>query len=128
VAEVVRQKDSLGLSDGFAPEVLLFDLIDPLQYVGADALKKRAKEWLSSFQGPVDFDVRDLRITAGNEVAFCHSLNHVSGMKKDGQSIDMWWRATVCFHKLDGQWTVTHEHNSVPFDMRSGKASLGLKP
>lgn len=76
----------------------------------------------------VDLDVRDLRITAGNEVAFCHSLNHVRGMKKDGQSIDMWWRATVCFHKLDGQWTVTHEHNSVPFDMRSGKASLGLKP
>jgi ketosteroid isomerase-like protein len=76
VAEVVRQKDSLGLSDGFAPEVLLLDLIDPLQYVGADGLKKRAKEWLSSFQGPVDFDVRDLRITAGNEVAFCHSLNH----------------------------------------------------
>lgn len=44
-AEAVRRKDSLGLTEGFAPEVLLFDLIDPLQYVGADALKKRAKEW-----------------------------------------------------------------------------------
>jgi ketosteroid isomerase-like protein len=40
----------------------------------------------------------------------------------------MWWRTTVCFRKLDGKWMVTHEHNSVPFDVESGKASLDLKP
>jgi ketosteroid isomerase-like protein len=36
--------------------------------------------------------------------------------------------ATVCFHKIDAKWMVTHEHNSVPFDVESGKASLDFKP
>lgn len=36
--------------------------------------------------------------------------------------------ATVCFHKIDEKWMVTHEHNSVPFDAKSGKASLDFKP
>ena len=40
----------------------------------------------------------------------------------------MWWRATVCYRKLDGRWLVTHEHASVPFDAQSGQASLGLEP
>jgi ketosteroid isomerase-like protein len=40
----------------------------------------------------------------------------------------MWWRATVCYRKLDGQWMITHEHASVPFDAQSGQASLALEP
>jgi ketosteroid isomerase-like protein len=40
----------------------------------------------------------------------------------------MWWRTTVCFRKIDEKWMVTREHNSVPFDPKSGKASLDLKP
>jgi len=36
----------------------------------------------------------------------------------------MWWRATVCYRKMDGEWKITHEHNSVSFDVKSGKASL----
>ena len=64
----------------------------------------------------------------GDDVAFSHSLNHVSATTKDGQRLDMYWRATVCFRKLDGSWTVTHTHSSVPFDMETGQASLDLEP
>jgi hypothetical protein len=31
-------------------------------------------------------------------------------------------------HKIDGRWMVTHEHVSVPFDMKSGQALMDLKP
>jgi uncharacterized protein (TIGR02246 family) len=127
-AEAVRARDSAGLVSNFAPDALLFDLINPLQYVGADALKNRAEQWLSSFEGPIGYQTRDLRITAGDDVAFCHSLNRVNGTTRDGKKIDMWWRATVCFRKIDGDWMVTHEHSSEPFDMKSGRASLDLKP
>jgi uncharacterized protein (TIGR02246 family) len=127
-AEAVRAKDSIGLVSNFAPDVLLFDLINPLQYIGAGALRKRAEEWLSSFQGAIDYEIRDLSITAGDDVAFCHSLNRVRGTNREGKSIDMWWRATVCFRKVEGNWTVTHERSSVPFDMETGRASLNLKP
>lgn len=126
--EAIRSKDINRLMSNHAPDVLSFDLLNPLQYAGMDALRKRAQEWLSSFQGPIGFEMRDLSITAGDEVAFCHCLNGVNGTTKDGKKIEMWWRATVCYRKLDGKWMVTHEHSSVPFDMESGKALLDLEP
>ena len=126
--EAVRAKDSKLLESGIAPGAILFDLIEPLQYRGSDALQRRAEQWFSSFQGPIDYEVRDLHIATSEGVAFCHSLNHVHGANTEGKIVDMWWRATVCFEKTNGKWTVTHEHNSVPFDMKSGKASMGLRP
>jgi ketosteroid isomerase-like protein len=70
------------------------------------------------------YEVRDLAVTAGDEVAFCHSINRVSGVKVDGTKIDMKCRATVGFRKVDGNWTAIHEHGSFPFDMNSGVASF----
>jgi uncharacterized protein (TIGR02246 family) len=126
--KAVRAKDVSGLMASYAPDVLVFDLVNPLQYRGFDALRKRAAEWLSSFEGPVGYEVHDLRISAADDVAFGHSLNRVSGTTTQGKKIDMSWRATVCCRKIDGKWMVTHGHSSVPFDMESGKASLDLKP
>jgi ketosteroid isomerase-like protein len=71
--------------------------------------------------------LRNLSITVGDDVAFCHSLNGVSGTSKSGAKVDMWWRATNCFRKIDGTWLVTHGHSSEPFDMKSGKALLDLR-
>jgi ketosteroid isomerase-like protein len=105
-----------------------FDVVNPLQHTGSDALKKRAEEWFASFEGRIGYEIRDLSITAGDDVAFSYGLNHVSATKIGGGQLDMWWRTTVCFRKIDGQWMVTHEHSSVPFDVESGKASLQLKP
>ena len=68
------------------------------------------------------------RIAADEDVGFCHGLHHVNGTRTDGTTLDMWWRATVCFRKLDRKWMVTHAHSSVPFDVNSGRASLDLKP
>jgi uncharacterized protein (TIGR02246 family) len=127
-AEAIRTKDPVALMSRHTPDALLFDLIDPLQYVGKDAATKRAEQWLSSFEGPVSFEYRDLAISAGDGVAFSHSLNHVAGTTVKGQEISMWWRATVCYRKIEGTWRVTHEHCSVPFDMESGIASLQLEP
>jgi len=69
-----------------------------------------------------------LEITTGNDVAFCHYLYRVSGTLKGGGKINMWVRATVCFRQTDGKWMIVHEHQSVPFDVEMGKASLNLQP
>jgi ketosteroid isomerase-like protein len=126
--KAVRAKDIIGAMSSSASDILSFDVVDPLQYVGLDALKKRLEGWYSSFQGPIGLEICELNITAGNDVAFSHSLNQVIGTKTDGKKIEMCWRATGCYRKVDGKWLVTHEHNSVPFEPASGKASLHLKP
>jgi ketosteroid isomerase-like protein len=128
LADAIRSKDVNAITAQYAPDVLAFDLLPPLQYSGADAIRKRVSEWFSSFQGSIGFEMRNLSITAGDDVAYCYSLNGVSGTTKGGAKVDMWWRATNCFRKIDGTWLVMHGHSSEPFDMKSGKALLDLKP
>ena len=126
--EAVRARDVNASVSNLAADILSFDVVNPLRHIGSDASRKRAEEWFSSLQGSVGYEIRDLSITAGDDVAFSHGLSHVSATTADGGHLDMWWRTTVCFRKIDGKWMVTHEHNSVPFDVKSGKASLDLNP
>jgi uncharacterized protein (TIGR02246 family) len=126
--KAVRAKDIDGAMSSYAPDVLSFDVVNALQYFGSDAIRKRLEEWFSSFQGSIGFEIRDLSITSGDAVAFSHSLNHVSATTTGGGKLDMWWRETACYRKIDGKWLITHQHSSVPFDVESGKASLDLKP
>jgi uncharacterized protein (TIGR02246 family) len=126
--EAIRAKDVDGSLASWAPDVVAFDLIAPLQYRGADAVRRRLEDWFSSVAGAIGYELGELTVAAGDDVAFAHSLNHVDGTTTGGTTIDMWWRATVCLRKVDGEWRVTHSHTSVPFDMESGQASVDLRP
>jgi uncharacterized protein (TIGR02246 family) len=125
----VNAKDIDRVISHYAADVVSFDLAPPLQYVGREALRKSLAEWFHTFQGPIGYEVRDLTITAGDDVAFCRSLNRIAGKRTDGMETDVWVRATVGCHKIDGRWMISHEHASVPLHMDgSGRAALDLKP
>ncbi|HEV7588388.1 MAG TPA: SgcJ/EcaC family oxidoreductase [Longimicrobium sp.] len=128
-ARAIRAKDVAAVLSVYAPDVVSFDLVDPLRHVGRESIRTRLEAWLSQFrEGPIGYELRDLQLTVGDDVAFCHSLSHVDATTTDGRRIEMWWRATSCFRRIGGRWRVTHEHSSVPFDMESLKASLDLEP
>jgi ketosteroid isomerase-like protein len=127
-AKAVHDKDVDALLSHHAPDVLAFDVLNPLQYVGDAAVRERAEKWLSLYPGSVGYEIRDLNVTAGGGVAFCHYLYHVTGTLSDGGKVDMWVRATTCLRQIDDMWMIVHEHQSVPFDIETGKASLNLKP
>ncbi len=127
-AAAVRVKHIGRSINRYADDIVSFDVVNPLRMVGRDGVRSRTEQWFSSFTGPIGYENRDLVVIADDDVAFCHSLNHVQGTKTDGGSIEMWWRATLCFRRHGGQWWITHEHASVPFDPASGAASLGLEP
>jgi uncharacterized protein (TIGR02246 family) len=126
--KAVHAKDVNGAMESITPDILLFDVVNPLHHRGRDAERKRAQEWFSSFQGPIGYEIRDLNISTCDDVAFSHCLNRYSGTTTDGGKFGMWVRATTCYRKIDGTWMITHEHQSVPFDTESGKASLDLEP
>jgi len=126
--KAVRAKDIDLATSNYAPDVLSFDVVNPLRYFGANAIRKRLEVWFSSFQDSIGLEIRDLNITVGDAVAFSHCLNHVSATTTAGGKLDMWWRETACYRKLEGKWLITHQHSSVPFDVESGKASLDLRP
>ena len=124
----IRAKDLGGVLSVYAPDIVSFDLVPPMQHVGIAAYRRPWEATFASFEGPIGYEVSDLHITAADEVAFSHSLNRMSGTTKNGQRISMWVRWTACFRKLDGRWLVTHEQVSVPIDMESGRALLDLEP
>jgi uncharacterized protein (TIGR02246 family) len=128
-AAAVRAKDVDGVVSHYAADVVSFDLAPPLQYTGREALRKSLAGWFHTFQGPVGFEVRELTIAAGDEAAFCRSLNRITGKRTDGTETDVWVRATVGCRKVDGRWVISHEHASVPLYMDgSERAALDLKP
>ena len=125
----LRAKDVDALMSHYEPDVLLYDLAPPLRYSGADAYRKNWDEWFASFQGPVGYEIHNLSVSVGNDIAFSTSINRISGARTTGEQTDVWVRATVCYRKRDNQWWVAHEHISVPFYMDgSFKAAIDLKP
>jgi len=128
-ADAVRAKDVDRLMSHYSENIVWFDLAPPLQYQGADALRKTLQSWFSTFRGPVALEIRSLDITAGEKVAFSRSLNRMTGSRTNGEEMDVWVRATVCYSRIAGEWVITHEHTSVPFYMDgSDRAALDLKP
>lgn len=128
-ASAVRAKDVSRVLSLYAAEIVSFDLAPPLQYVGAEALRRNLEEWFPTFQGPVGYEILRLGVTAGDNVAFCRSLNRISGTRTDGEETDVWVRATVCCRKISDKWVIAHEHASVPFYMDgSYRAAVNLKP
>jgi ketosteroid isomerase-like protein len=119
------------LTSHYAPEIVKFDLAPPLQHTGPELLDVASlQSWFAAFDGPIDYEIRDLAVTAGEDVAFAHSLNRLSTTPLGAtEKLDLWFRATVCLRKLDGTWRITHEHNSTPFYMDgSYRAALDLQP
>jgi predicted dithiol-disulfide oxidoreductase (DUF899 family)/ketosteroid isomerase-like protein len=129
-AAAVRAKDVDRVIAHYAADVVSFDLAPPLQYVGREALRKSLTEWFSTFRGPIGYEFRgDLSITAGGDVTFCRSLNHISGRRTNGDETDVWVRATMGFRKVGDRWLIAHEHASVPLYMDgSDRAAVDLKP
>ena len=128
-AAAIRAKDVEGVLSHYARDAVTFDLAPPLEYAGTEALSKNLRDWFPTFRGPVGYEIRGLAIAAGADVAFCRSLNRISGSRTDGAETDVWIRMTLCCRKIDGAWTIAHEHASVPFHMDgSYKAAVELKP
>lgn len=111
----------------YAPEIVAYDLVKKLEYVGKDSYRKSWKEYFD-ISGNMKCESKDLKISADESLAFCHSLNHYTGTMSNGEKTDMWMRSTICFTKLNGKWFIVHEHLSEPVDFENGKILSDLKP
>ncbi|GGU16279.1 YybH family protein [Lentzea flava] len=128
IVEGIRAKDLDALRRLYSEDVVSFDVEPPLQHVGIDA---KLKNWATAFAffQDVDYEIRDLTVTVGDTVAFGHGFGRLSGTLKNGVTTPgMWVRATFCLRKIDGDWLITHDQVSVPFDIASGTGVTDLSP
>jgi uncharacterized protein (TIGR02246 family) len=123
-----RAKDIDRVMSLYAPDVVSFDIVPPLRYVGATAYRRPWQEAFATYAGPIDYEVRDLNVTMNGDMAFVYSLNRMGGTLSSGVATDLWLRWTACFQRVDGVWLVVHEHVSVPAGLEDGRALLTLTP
>ncbi len=111
-AKAVRDRDMPGILRHHAPDMVMFDVPPPLQLRGIDAYEASWPQFFDASPKPIRFDIIDMEVTAGQDVAFAVVLMRCAMI--EGGNIDLDFRLTVGLRKIDGQWTVTHEHHSVP--------------
>jgi ketosteroid isomerase-like protein len=128
LVESVQAMDLDAVMSLYAADVLSFDVEPPLQHVGAAAKRANWARVFSMYQRPLDYEIRDLGIAAGRDVAFAHGLVRIGGRLKDGTTAEHWLRSTTCLRKIAGEWVIAHDQISVPLDLETGRALLTLKP
>lgn len=113
-ARAVRNRDLDGILAHHADDVVMFDVPPPLRSDGLDAYRAT---WDTFFRWARDagvFDIEDLRVVAGERVAVCFASMRCAGYGSNDEREELAFRLTVGLEKQEGEWTVVHEHHSVP--------------
>ena len=113
-ASAVRTKNLNGILANYSPDMLMFAVPPPLQSQGIEAYKKTWDLFFSWSQDSGVFDISEMNITAGNDVAFVTALMRCAGTEASGNKIELEFRLTIGLRKIRGQWMVLHEHHSIP--------------
>jgi uncharacterized protein (TIGR02246 family) len=113
-ASAVRRKDMSAILVNHSPNVLMFDVPPPFESKGLEAYKKTWDLFFSWAHDPVVYDIREMSVTAGDDVAFVTALMHCAGTEANGEDIELDFRLTIGLRKMDDQWMVMHEHHSIP--------------
>ena len=111
-AAAVRNRDMAGILKNHAADMVMFDVPPPLHLRGIAAYEASWPQFFDASPKPIRFDIVDLQITAGKDVAFAVALMRCA--LTEGGNVDLDFRLTVGLRKIDGRWVVTHEHHSVP--------------
>ena len=114
LAQAIRDKNVDAVMTHYAPDIVVFDVKPPLAVQSAGDYRKNFERWFASMQGPIDYEMNDLRVSVSESHAFCHFLGHVQGTRAGGEKADYSVRVTTCLQKANGQWLVGHEHVSMP--------------
>ena len=126
--EAIRAMDLEALMPIYAADIVSFDIEPPLQHLGAEAKRKNWTKVFTMYQRPLGYEVHDLAITGGTDVAFVRTLARLSGKLNSGQKAGYWVRWTTGWRQIEGDWRIVHDQISVPVDFETGKALLNLEP
>lgn len=81
-ANGLRGKNAEVVAALYAPDNVMFVLAPPLQYRRKNTLGKTGlEEWFATFEDPLGYEIRDLKIASEKEIGFSHCLRHMTGTK-----------------------------------------------
>jgi ketosteroid isomerase-like protein len=129
-AALLEHGDAGAVLAYYAPTYVEFNLAPPLRQPGDARDPAVLAAWIATFEAPPRREVTQLEITADGDVAFATSIDRLSAVPRGAtEGFTLWFRVTLGLRRVDGRWLVTHEHESVPFEMDGSlRASTGLTP
>lgn len=112
-AIAVHTGDLPTVLDDHASDIVMFDVPPP--YRGVRGIDAYQQTWPGFFEwqaGGAVFEIDSLEVTAGADVAFAWALVRCGTPADFVSDPEQRLRLTIGLRKVDGQWTVTHEHHS----------------
>jgi uncharacterized protein (TIGR02246 family) len=110
----VRRQDIEGILKDHSSDLVMFDVPPPFQNKGLEEYKKSWDLFFSWSRKPIPFEVLDMKVTAGSDVAFAAATMRCAEPGPNNEPKSLNFRLTIGLRKIGGQWTITHEHHSVP--------------
>lgn len=111
-AQAVCERNLDAILANHSSDFVMFDVPPPFQSVGIEAYRKTWELFFANTK-PGVFDIQELHVCAGEDVAFCFAAMKCED-RVNGKYVPLDFRLTIGLGKVDGQWMIRHEHHSVP--------------
>lgn len=113
--EAIRSHDLDGVLAAHSDDIVMFDAPPPYEGIrGIDAYGDSWPPFFEFLAAGAMFEVVELEVVAGGTVGFAHALLRCGRPEDFAGNPDVRLRITTGFRKVDGEWTITHEHHSFP--------------
>lgn len=127
-AEACRSKEVARIMAHYGEDVVAYDAIGPLRFVGRPAYQAHWQACMEMCSGGALFEIHEPTFIAGGDLGVAHYLLHCGGADEQGQLQSSWMRVSQCLRRQGERWLIVHEHFSMPCDMDSGKTCFDLQP
>ncbi|MEJ7683616.1 MAG: nuclear transport factor 2 family protein [Segetibacter sp.] len=112
-AHAVRNKDIQTILAHHSDDIIMYDVPKPFQCIGIDAYCKTWDTFFTYTKLGV-FDFQELRIIADENIAFCFATMKCADKSNSAEFEELDFRLTIGLKKINDQWTIIHEHHSIP--------------
>jgi len=111
--KAVRNRDIDAILAYHSADIIMFDVPYPFQSRGIEAYRK-TWDLFFKYTRPGVFDILELKIVADENVAFCIATMQCSDKSNSADYEPLDFRLTIGLKKVKGEWTILHEHHSIP--------------
>lgn len=120
--DAAQAKDIDRLMSHYSSDIVYFDVVPPMQFAGTLEVRRNFVRWFEGYDGPISLKTHQMAVEASADVAVAHMLHLDSGIRTNGLEASIWVRSTVSCRRSKGAWLITHEHISLPINMKTLQA------
>jgi len=112
-AQAVRNKDIEKILAHHSDDVVMFDVPKPFVSIGINAYSKTWDTFFAFTKLGV-FEIQELKVIADENVAFCFATMKCADKSNSEDFVELDFRLTIGLQKINDNWTIVHEHHSIP--------------